>query len=195
MGHQSVGIEETSITSEVVNWNNFETTRILFVPLLFIYIVTKNRKKIDKIFGDIALPIVGSVMAPYLWFWLLSPTKWMRYSQHFTIILIISLIYFMSFNIQFTKIDFFMLCASLAIYIDNEKNMILILLVIIFYILFLQQKYRYKSLVKVLIVLFIFLDISFPYFQKNSFGDLNNVINSCREQLVSSQCLKDYEND
>ena len=105
-------------------------------------------------------------MAPYLWFWLLSPTKWMRYSQHFTIILIISLIYFMSFNIQFTKIDFFMLCASLAIYIDNEKNMILILLVIIFYILFLQQKYRYKSLVKVLIVLFIFLDISFPYFQK-----------------------------
>ena len=195
LGHQSVGIEETSITSEVVNWNNFETTRILFVPLLFIYIVTKNRKKIDKIFGDIALPIVGSVMAPYLWFWLLSPTKWMRYSQHFTIILIISLIYFMSFNIQFTKIDFFMLCASLAIYIDNEKNMILILLVIIFYILFLQQKYRYKSLVKVLIVLFIFLDISFPYFQKNSFGDLNNVINSCREQLVSSQCLEDYEND
>ena len=101
----------------------------------------------------------------------------------------------MSFNIQFTKIDFFMLCASLAIYIDNEKNMILILLVIIFYILFLQQKYKYKSLVKVLIVLFIFLDISFPYFQKNSFGDLNNVINSCREQLVSSQCLEDYEND
>ena len=45
LGHQSVGIEETSITSEVVNWNNFETTRILFVPLLFIYIVTKNRKK------------------------------------------------------------------------------------------------------------------------------------------------------
>ncbi len=194
LGHQSVGIEQSSIVSEVANWNTYELVRILIVPLLFIYLVTRNRDKIDKVFGKISLPIVGSILGPYLWFWLLSPTKWMRYSQHFTIILIVSLIYFISFKISFTKMDLFILYSSLSIYIDNEKNLIWLFLIFVFSMIFLQQKYKPQSVIKFLFVLFIFIDISIPYFQKDTFGNVNEVINSCKEELVSSQCLEDYEN-
>ena len=107
--HESLGLQSVSLmnlfnlnnllaTGEVQFWNNFDVIRVLVVPIVFIILIMKNREAIDKQFGKITIPISLSMFSIYLWFWLLSPTKWMRYSQHFSVVLIISLVYFINFN-------------------------------------------------------------------------------------------------
>lgn len=175
-------------------WNNYDFVRILIVPLLFIYIVINNKKQLDDKFGKISLAIALSTAGSYLWFWILSPTKWMRYSQHFTIVLIISLIYMITFKIIRSEIDLFLVFLSLGLFIDNSKILLLMFILFSFYFIFLQNKFENYSVLKVLIVLLIFIDITIPYLQKDTFANLDNIIESCEKEIVSSKCLEDYKN-
>ena len=194
LGHQSVGFESTETISEIVMWNNYDFVRILIVPLLFIYIVINNKKQLDDKFGKISLAIALSTAGSYLWFWILSPTKWIRYSQHFTIVLIISLIYMITFKIISSDIDLFLVFLSLGLFIDNSKILLLMFILFSFYFIFLQNKFENYSILKVLIVLLIFIDITIPYLQKDTFANLDNIIESCEKEIVSSKCLEDYKN-
>ncbi len=194
LNHQSSGIENLSGVSEVPNWNNFEIFRVLVIPLIFMYIVNNNKEKINNIFGMISFPLIVSTLSIYLWFWLLSPTKWIRYSQHFTILVIISMIYFVGFKLIDSKLDLFIIYSSISIFIDNSRNIIIIFILLSVYTLFIQKRIDPKIILNLLIVLFIFIDISIPYFQKNTFGNVNNIIDSCSKELVSTSCIQDYEN-
>tara|TARA_B100001094_G_scaffold267093_1_gene270216 strand:- start:176 stop:1111 length:936 start_codon:yes stop_codon:yes gene_type:complete len=194
LDHQSSGFESTETISEIVMWNNYDFVRILIVPLLFIYIVINNKKQLDDKFGKISFAIALSTAGSYLWFWILSPTKWMRYSQHFTIVLIISLIYMITFKIIRSDIDLFLVFLSLGLHIDNSKILILMFILSSFCFIFLQNKFENYSILKVLIVLLIFIDITIPYFKKDTFANLDNIIESCEKEIVSSQCLEDYKN-
>tara|TARA_A100001011_G_scaffold398093_2_gene501330 strand:- start:4400 stop:6043 length:1644 start_codon:yes stop_codon:yes gene_type:complete len=194
VGHQSVGIENSDIISEVSSWNNYDLIRISIIPIFFVYLIIKNKSEIDNFFGQIAIPLACSTIASYLWFWILSPTKWMRYSQHFTIVLIVSLIYLLHFKILESRLDLFVLTTSLIFYIDNWKILILLFIFISGLFLFFQTKLPKYDILKFLIVLFIFVDIAIPYFQKTTFGNLHNIIDSCQENLISQECLVDYEN-
>jgi hypothetical protein len=194
LGHQSVGFESTEAISEIAMWNNYDFVRILIVPLLFIYLVINNKKELDAKFGEISLALALSTTGSYLWFWILSPTKWMRYSQHFTIVLVISLIYLISFKIVRSDIDLFLVFLSLGLFIDNSKSLILIFILFSFYLIFLQNRFEKYTTLKVLIVLLIFIDITIPYFKKDTFANLDNIIESCEKEIVSSQCLEDYKN-
>ena len=194
LGHQSVGFESTEALSEIVMWNNFDFVRILIIPLLFIYLVINNKKLLDAKFGKISLAIALSTAGSYLWFWILSPTKWMRYSQHFTIVIVISLIYMITFKIVESDIDLFLVFLSLGLFIDNSKILILIFILFSFYFIFLQNKFENYTTLKALLILLIFIDITIPYFQKDTFANLDNIIESCEKEIVSSQCLEDYKN-
>ena len=51
LGHQSSGIESPSFvgsfsSSEVQNWNNYDLARILFAPVVAIYLIISTREKI-----------------------------------------------------------------------------------------------------------------------------------------------------
>ena len=39
--------------------------------------------------------------------------------------------------------------------------------------------------------LILVIDISIPYFEKDTFGNLHNIIDSCKADLISDECLKD----
>ena len=194
LNHQSSGLENSTAISEVSSWSHYEIVRILVVPILFIYLISKNKNNIDNIFGKISIPLAGSTIASYLWFWILSDTKWMRYSQQFTLVLVISLMYFIGFEIMKSRFDLFIITSSLAIYINNWKVLIFIFILFSFYFIFIQKKLNIYSVIKVLLVIFIFIDITIPYFQKTTFGDLHNIIDSCQTELVSPQCFEDYRN-
>ena len=195
VGHQSVGIEDLDTLSEVSSWNNYDLIRISIIPIFFVYLIFKNKNKIDNFFGKIAIPLTCSTVASYLWFWILSPTKWMRYSQHFTIVVLISLIYLLHFKILDSRLDLFVLTTSLIIYIDNWKILIFLFIFISGLFLFFQTKLSKHEVLKFLLVLFIFVDISIPYFQKTTFGNPHNIIESCQESLITQECLVDYENE
>jgi len=104
------------------------------------------------------------------------------------------MIYFLGFKVIDSKFDHLIIYSSISLFIDNSKIIILIFILFITYILFLQKRVEPKRILKFVIVFIIFVDISIPYFQKNTFGDLNKIIDSCNNELLSSKCLEDYEN-
>ena len=82
----------------------------------------------------------GSTFLPFIWFWFLSETKWMRYSQHFIVIILISLFYFLSSEILTEKTDLLVIGSLILIFIDNYKLLSLISLALIVFILFSNSK-------------------------------------------------------
>jgi hypothetical protein len=199
LGHQSAGIESGGMRgsisgSEVSNWNKYDIFRILIAPLISISILISSKAKIDAIFGQIALPLSISIFSIYLWFWLLSPTKWMRYSQHFMIVILISIVYLIGFNLTNSKISYFLAVNVIAIMIEGNKDSIYIFLFSSLWLVFVQRKFNYKFVTNGLLVLLILFEVSLPYFQKTTFGDLSFIINACQSNLISEECLYAYEN-
>ena len=201
--HESLGLQSVSLmnlfnlnnllaTGEVQFWNNFDVIRVLVVPIVFIILIMKNREAIDKQFGKITIPISLSMFSIYLWFWLLSPTKWMRYSQHFSVVLIISLVYFINFNLFKSKLNLFIATVSLGIFIENVKMLILIFTFSCFLIIFLQTRYNRFALSKFLLVCFLFIDILIPYFMKDNYENLDYILEDCSKNIVSEDCFDSY---
>ena len=201
--HESLGLQSVSLmnlfnlnnllaTGEVQFWNNFDVIRVLVVPIVFIILIMKNREAIDKQFGKITIPISLSMFSIYLWFWLLSPTKWMRYSQHFSVVLIISLVYFINFNLFKSKLNLFIATVSLGIFIENVKMLIIIFTFSCVLIIFLQTRYNRFALSKFLLVSFLFIDILIPYFMKDNYGNLDYILEDCSKNIVSEDCFDSY---
>ena len=197
VGHQSSGINNFGInilnSPEVQSWNNFDLFRLLFIPILFILLVFYNRESIDEQFGKIAVPLAASTFSIYFWYWILNPTKWIRYSQHFSIILLITIIYLINFELLNNKISLFIATFLIAIFIENTKFLIVLLILLSFYAIFKQQKYNNYNLIKILLISVLILDISFPYFEKNAFANVNHIIEDCKLSILSEDCLNAYE--
>jgi len=199
LGHQSSGIESPGFinslsSSEVKNWNSYDLVRILFAPVVAIYLIFSTREKLRLSFGNLALPISGSILSIYLWFWTLSPTKWMRYSQHFTIVVILVIFYLIGFNLLTSKIQYFACLNLIALFIENNKNFIFLYLFTSIFIIFLQNKLNYKEISKAFLVFMIVLDISLPYFGNSSIVDYQVTNIDCKINLISEDCLSFYEN-
>ena len=199
LGHQSSGIESPSFvssfsSSEVENWNNYDLTRILFAPVVAFYLIFSTREKLRLSFGNLALPISGSILSIYLWFWILSPTKWMRYSQHFTIVILLVIFYLIGFNILTSKVQYFACLNLIALFIENNKNLIFLYLLVSIFLIFLQNKLNYKKISKAFLAFMIVLDISLVYFENTSFVDFQITNIDCQINLISEDCLNFYEN-
>ena len=177
---------------EASSWNKYELVRVLIVPIIFIILLRKNKVYIDSFFGNIVNPLIASTLSIYLWFWILSPTKWIRYSQHFTLVVLISLLYILNFEVIKTKFDIFLSLGLIAIFIDNSKYLILVF--IIFAILIFQNIniLRKEFYAKFLLVLIITLDISIPFFEKNSIANVNDQIPECVNNFSSNECRIAY---
>ncbi len=180
--------------SEFSSWNNFDKIRLIIIPILFCVILNKNKEKIDSFFGKVSIPLIFSISFSYLWFWILNDTKWMRHTQHFSVLLLIAIIYFINYKLIEERLDLILIIMLFAIFINNNKSLGMFLVIISTIIIYKTQTNIKHDLIKFLIVVIILIDISIPYFQKNTFGNLNNIIDSCKKELISVECLEDYEN-
>jgi len=202
--HQSSGVQEISflsmenfrdtlLTSEYSTWNVYDKTRILIVPLLFSFLIYKNRLEINRVFGEIAMPIIGSVSLTYIWFWLMSPTKWMRYSQHFTIIIIFSLIYIFNSKLFHSNLDFLIALMLFSIFIEDEK--FLIIATFFISVILLVQKNPETRVIfgKIALIIILFLNLTISYFRTgNSTYDTIPSIESCIETLLDNKCKEEF---
>ena len=200
LNHQSAGFsDDTTVSllssiesSEVGNWNFYDILRLAFAPLIFLIIVYRNRVRIDQKFSKISLPLIGSLVAPYLWFWLLSPTKWMRYSQHFSILMILSLIYFINSDLFNKNIDYFLSASLLVLFIENNKNFILPTILLIAFLLYLSKNNYRHTIIKLFIVFIIFIDIVIPYYEKDRISLVNSNLKECEISLIKDTCRDAY---
>ena len=178
--------------TEVQSWSTYDIYRISIVPLLLCLVIIKNSNKINAKFDNISYPIIFSVLLPFVWFWVFNSNKWIRYSQHFSVIVLMTLFYFIFSNIDFGKFDYFVLTAMLSLFIDNSKFLILILIVCSLVTLIIYNQKISSRIIQVLFILIVTIDIAVPYFTNNNSNNLYNNIQECETSLTGSQCQDAY---
>lgn len=204
--HQTSGVQNNSDgffenlivtlnSSEFISWSIYEKIRITAIPLIFIMIILRNKENINNRFGNITVPITFATTFIYLWFWILNSTKWIRHTQHFTIIVLVSILYLLSADLVNKKIDFFILISLFTFFIDNNKNLIYFAILIYFVVIFISRKYDLSYQLNYILLIFLFLDVSLVYFENTSSGDINQIIEECRIELNSDSCRDAYLSD
>ncbi len=201
--HQSSGVNADSDSfinsflfslnnSEFVNWNFYDKFRLVFIPLIFIFILLRNKNEIDKFFGNVTVPIVSSVSFIYLWFWFLNSTKWMRHTQHFTVIILITMLYLINFKVLSRKGDLLLILAMFSFYIENNKNLIYLSIALYFAIVYFINVEKGYPIIKTLFLIILLIDISLPYFEKEKAGNINEIIEECSVDLKTDDCRNVY---
>ena len=165
----------------------------MIAPFLFFIILFRNKSNVINFFGNILYPLAFSTIGTYIWFWILSPTKWMRYSQHFIVVVLISILYFINFEIIKTKFDLFLISSILFLYIDNQKSLILFGILSLFYFLFILKKQYNQFFLGYLLSLIVLADLFIPFLNTNTQNKLEIKLVNCEDNLVSEYCLLEYE--
>ena len=186
---------ESLNNSEVSNWNYYDLIRIGIVPIIYFIYILFRKDKINDIFNNLSFLLFGSTFLPYIWFWFLSETKWMRYSQHFIVIILISLFYFLSSNILTEKTDLLVISSLILIFIDNYKLLSLISIGLIVFILFSNKKNNKIFFLKIIIIATLFVDITIPFFEKETFANISDTISACETNILDDNCRITYLNE
>jgi hypothetical protein len=197
--HQSSGVTSESVSifqnylinlnlSEYSSWNSYDKSRLIFIPILFIYVVFKNKEKINEKFGAVSLPLISSILFIYLWFWFLNTTKWMRHTQHFIVPIVVFSAYLISSDLIKNKLDIVVLYSLIGILIENNKLLIWLL---IFLIIFTTNFSKY-NLSRVILIFVLIIDIASPFHEKEKSGNIDILIPECKEELTSSECRTAY---
>jgi hypothetical protein len=185
-------IKASILGSEYQYWNQYEKLRLSIVPLITIILIFRNRTSLNKSFGPIALPLISSIVLHVLWFWLLSPLKWMRYSQHYMIVVVVTLFYMLLFNVYTKKLDFLVGCLAIGLLFDNSESNFILLFVLLIISFFLHKGQLWRNISKIILVSVIILDLS----NAISLNEGNNLpkmtIESCSKELISDECRNDY---
>jgi len=198
--HQSSGLSKFSEISllenfemsEASRWSNIDIYRVLIFPIFVILLIYKNKLALNKYFYNISYPLIGSIVLPYLWFWILSPTKWMRYSQHFTITSIIVILYFLNFELVNNKVEIFLTFLMIFALGSEYSPTYLFIVAILLLASFLFVEDTNIKINKAFVIISLSLMIAFPYYEKDTFGNLNYSFIECFENLSGSQCKDAY---
>lgn len=189
---QFFNLKQNIFQTEIMNWNTFDKLRLTMVPLFTIAILFNNKEKVDKVFNNLSIPLIFSILIPYIWFWFFNSNKWIRYSQHFSVVVIIVLLYLTFSGINFNRSNYFIITSMLSLFITNAKFLIAVLLIISLILILNLQKNQLHIYIPILLIGIFTLDISIPYFEKNTFGNLNNFIEECELTLLDERCLEAY---
>lgn len=181
--------------TEYINWNVYEKLRIIFLPILTIFLLLKLQKNENNIFSNLALPIVVSILLPYLWFWFISPLKWIRYSHHFMVLVLVILIYVLTHNLALTKFEYTATFIMILSFLDNKEKLILMLLPIVVSLIIFSNKINWLKTLKISLIFLILLDISFSFFQTPNLKVKEIKYDSCTQNLTTTQCRQDYLNN
>lgn len=204
INNRSAGIDRGSTTflsyllsfrdSEVMNWNLADILRVLISPIIFNLGLVYFKNKIPSQLKILILPIVLSTTVHYLWFWLMSPTKWIRYSQHFLMVSILFIFLILSLEKnEITDKNFYL---YFSIYISIFLNSIFLLVgfVIISFVINLSKKNSKNSFSIKFLMLFLLLNLLNGVYETTSKPTYVFSFKDCLENIRSIDCWNEYEN-
>ncbi len=185
-------LKQAILLSEYSQWNIYEKIRIGIIPILGSLLILKNRKILDLKFGYVTVPIFLSLISTYLWFWILNPLKWMRYSQHFTAIIIFLLLYLIIFDIFEKKYDFLAGSYLLIFYLDNTKKYLIYFLILITVSYFIKNTNVFKTSLIYIVAILMTLDITAGVIRKG-FREVSSLeLQACNTSLNNDECRENY---
>ena len=118
--------------------------------------------------------------------------KWMRYSQHFTVLLVFLIVYLSIFEIFKKKLDYFIAAGFICLYLDNTKAFITYYFVILFLIYLIQNKDISRAVLLICLNLIITFDISFSVLNKTISQVPILEIQECTIILNTDECRNSY---
>ena len=185
-------LKQAILLSEYSQWNIYEKIRIGIIPILGSLLILKNRKILDLKFGYVTIPIFLSLISTYLWFWILNPLKWMRYSQHFTAIIIFLLLYLIIFDKFEKKYDFLAGSYLLIFYLDNTKKYLIYFLILITVSYFIKNTNVFKTSLIYIVAILMTLDITAGVIRKG-FREVSSLeLQACNTSLNNDECRDSY---
>jgi len=203
--NQSAGLKEFSTyglsdylfsyqNSEVVNWNIADVLRIFVSPIIFAIYGLTHFKKFSHYIKLIYFPLLTSTMTLYLWFWILSPTKWIRYSQHFILLQILFMFFLLSEN-RFKITSFYQLIIFSTYFslFFNSLSLIIIFLVLIITCYLLRPE-KLSTYFSFLLIVFLFINSGNSYYELNNKTQFNFEFVECKNSLKSEECYREYIN-
>ena len=139
--------------SEVIKWSLADILRVLFSPLIFSFIFVYFYKNLSIGLQKIIYPILLSTNFLYLWFWLLSPTKWIRYSQHFLLLQMLFLFFYLSQkNLEIDKFKICLIIAYLLVFMSS--TLLILITLILFYWILNFEKFKLDTYINYFIYFF-----------------------------------------
>ena len=168
--------------SEIADWSYVTIIRTSIVPLAFsLFLLSKFLlKKNSK--TDLSVSII--IIINYLYFYLFSYQKYLRYSQIFLVITIFYLLYLLSNEEKLSNFEKFTFILFLSFYASSE-------LLIFFLIIYSILSYKKKS---IFILLFTFLVLNIVNLQYESRADVSSNLNiyECENNISSVECISNY---
>lgn len=187
-------IFSTIFEGEVISWNNYEKFRTLIIPIVFIILIFRNKQNINSKIGNISNALIISISSTYIWFWFFNTTKWIRYTQHFTVLVLIGLFYFLSFKIYNRKLDLILTVALIVLFIDDNKIFIWYFIALTILITYKADIPKSYSIIYFTLSTVLLINFSFPLTKKDYLEDVNQLIPECTYELATLGCVDAYLN-
>ena len=194
-------IFEKISNSEFSEWNLLTKYRILCTPLFFLFFIFRLKAQIKSSDSNLYVHMFSSVSILYIWFWIISETKWIRYSQHFMVLVIFFTLYVLcNKNIKLNKYDELLIFIILT---PLLSTMLLFFLSIFVIIILLKDDdiNNSKDNAVILILLLLTLNSTFLFYETYSsrvyeFQDgRNTILEECLERNIGEECKFTYLGD
>ncbi len=177
--------------SEVIKWSLADILRVLFSPLIFSFIFIYFYKNLSNELQKIIYPILLSTNFLYLWFWLLSPTKWIRYSQHFLLLQMLFLFFYLSQkNLKIGKFKICLIIIYLLVFMSSTLLILITLLLFIGFLIF--NKFKFDTYINYFIYFFLLINLLNLNYEYSLKPDYNFNFIECKERLNSFECYLEY---
>ena len=175
-------IRNNIVLSEITDWSYATIIRVVIVPVVFsLFLLFRLSLKKSS---NIDLSISAVIIVNYLYFYIFSYQKYLRYSQIFLVITIYFLLYFLSNEETLTNFEKVTFISLLSFYLSSE---ILIILLIIYSIFSYGKKPIFIS-----IFTFLILNIANLQYESSTYVKNNLNIYECKNQISSIDCIKNY---
>jgi hypothetical protein len=169
-----------------MKWAAADVYKVLIFPIYTMIILFINKKTLIKRLNLEFYGLIGSISVFYLWFWVLSTTKWIKYSsQMIYLCLYILLLLLLSISDDKNKIKKHLISISLIPFVSSVSLLVLSIPLLIYS--FKKDKY----LINILIFIFILSGLNSLYETRYKDFFQINMIN-CEEQLLNNSCKEEY---
>ena len=184
-------IYENLQKSEVPQWTPASVIRAALTPIIFLFIYFKNRNLFFKEFGVSFTSVLFGIIGTYVWFWVLTPFKYIRQSTHFVLIVIFVSLYIFLFSSGISKFYKFLLLANISLFLSDLKIIIAFNLVIFLYFI-LNEKQKGIFNLEVVLIFFLIINLINMNLELREKDIYDLKFSSCELDLFSSECVKEY---
>lgn len=183
-------LNEKIVFSELQKWNMADFLRVLVMPAMVIFLLFFKKMFLDQKLREVIEPVIFSMLPIYLWFWLSSPTKWIRYSQSFVLLGLLTIGFIMAYKRSLNLNEFLYIFVMFSFFLTS--NLLFIIYYFFLVVLFFSKRKVTTKLINIYIISFLILSLFNSLYEislkEEEYPDMNN----CIVELNSKSCYESY---